>query len=74
MGSGAGTGYEAVPTGDRRLDKRETAIWYTVAGVTYVGASIFEKGLLNWFVGPLWLVAVVWAGPPLADRLLRRPR
>jgi hypothetical protein len=50
----------------------ESASWYGVAGVSYIGASIVEKGLLNWLVGPIWLVAVIWGGPALVDRLRRR--
>jgi energy-converting hydrogenase Eha subunit G len=56
----------------RRLSRREAALWYGLAGVTYVGASLAEKFLLNWFIGPLWLVAVVGAGPALVDRVRRR--
>ena len=59
----------------RRLSVREEAVWYAVATVTYITAAIFEKGLLNWLVGPLWLVAVVSFGPVAVDRLgLRRRR
>ena len=57
----------------RQLSGREEAVWYLVAAVTYVGASLLEKGLLNWLIGPVWLVAVVTFGPVLADRLRRRP-
>lgn len=57
---------------ERRLTGGETAFWYGLAGTTYVGASLLEKGLLNWFVGPLWLVVVICAGPALVDRV--RPR
>lgn len=53
--------------GERRLTRGETVLWYGLAGVTYIGAGIFQKGLLNWFVGPMWLVAFVWAGPALTD-------
>jgi hypothetical protein len=52
------------------VGRGELAFWYGAAAVTYVGASIVEKALLNWFVGPLWLVAFVWLGP-LAAGLLR---
>jgi hypothetical protein len=58
--------------GHRRLSPLESAIWYAIAAVTYVAASIAEKGLLNWIVGPLWLVAVVTFGPALVDRTRRR--
>jgi hypothetical protein len=56
----------------RRLSGRETALWYGLAGVTYVVASIWQKGLLNWIIGPLWLVAFVWLGPMVADLFRRR--
>ena len=58
----------------RRLSNRETALWYGIAFVTYVGVSIFEKGLLNWIVGPLWLVGVVVYGPRATDRVRDRLR
>ena len=53
--------------GQRRLTGRETAFWYGLAGVTYVGLAMFHKFLLNWIIGPLWLVAIVWFGPALVD-------
>ena len=39
-----------------------------VAAVTYIGAGLIQKGLLNWFVGPVWVVTVVVGGPWLFDR------
>jgi hypothetical protein len=59
-------------SGDRRLTRGETVFWYTAAGVTYIGASLVEKGLLNWFIGPLWLVTVIWLGPLAVDLVRRR--
>jgi hypothetical protein len=58
--------------GARRLSAREAALWYGLAGGSYVALSIFHKWLLNWLIGPLWLVAVVWAGPALVDQVRRR--
>jgi hypothetical protein len=58
--------------GSRRLAGKEEWFWYLVAAISYVGVSMFHKGLLNWFVGPLWLVAVVVVGPAVWDRLRRR--
>ncbi len=55
--------------GGRRLSGGETALWYAVAAVTYIGASMWQKGLLNWLIGPAWLVAVVLVGPLLVDRV-----
>jgi hypothetical protein len=58
----------------RQLGRGEKILWYGLAGATYCGAAIFEKGLLNWIVGPIWLVLFISAGPVLADRLRgRRP-
>jgi hypothetical protein len=56
----------------RRLSTAETVFWYGFAFVTYVGASLVHKGLLNWIVGPLWLVAVAVVGPALVDRVRGR--
>ena len=49
----------------------EEWFWYLLAGVTYVGLGIYHKFLLNWIVGPLWLVAVVVIGPAV---MRSRPR
>ena len=56
----------------RRLSRAETAFWYGLAGVGYVGLATFHKFLLNWVLGPVWLVAVVWCGPALVDRVTQR--
>lgn len=48
------------------------ALLYIVAGVTYIAAGIWQKALLNWIVGPLWLVAFVELVPRLGRVL--RPR
>lgn len=58
--------------GSRRLSRRESAFWYLLAAVSYIVVSLLQKGLLNWVVGPLWLVAVVVLGPALVDRVRRR--
>lgn len=42
---------------------------YLLAGVSYVVLGVYFKFLLNWIVGPLWLVAWIWAAPALVDRL-----
>jgi hypothetical protein len=62
------------PAWGRRLNRGETVFWYGLAGVTYVVLSIYHKFLLNWIIGPLWLVALVWAGPALVDRVTGRRR
>lgn len=58
--------------GSRRLSGRETAVWYSIAAISYVAVGLAEKGLLNWVAGPLWLVAVVVIGPAVVDRVRRR--
>ena len=44
--------------------------WYALAGVTYIAAGSTHKVLLTWLVGPAWVVAMLWFGPPLADAVL----
>jgi hypothetical protein len=60
--------------GSRRLGPVEQVVWYLVATVTYVGFGIYHKWLLNWFVGPAWLVAVIVIGPWLTDQVRARLR
>jgi uncharacterized membrane-anchored protein len=45
---------------------------YVLAAASYIGLGIFHKFLLNWVIGPLWLVAWIWAAPAIVDRVLRR--
>ena len=46
--------------------------WYVAAAVSYIALSVFHKWLLNWIIGPAWLVAFVTIGPALTDRLQGR--
>jgi hypothetical protein len=46
---------------------------YALAGVTYIGLGMFHKFLLNWIIGPLWLIAVVWLVPLAIEGVRRRP-
>ena len=43
--------------------------WYVVAAVSYIVVGIWNKWLLNWLLGPMWLVAVICCGPPLVSWL-----
>lgn len=56
-------------SGSRRLRGREEWFWYLAAGISYALLGIWHKFLLNWFVGPVWLVAVVVVGPAVWDRV-----
>jgi hypothetical protein len=44
--------------------------WYVLAGVTYITAGSTHKVLLTWLVGPAWVVATLWFGPPLVHAFL----
>jgi hypothetical protein len=46
---------------------------YTAAAVSYVMFAIHNKWLLNWVLGPLWLVGWVWGVPALWNLVRRRP-
>jgi len=58
----------------RRLGHPELWIWYLLAAVTYIGLGVFHKFLFNWFIGPIWLIAVVVIGPALWDWRRRSTR
>ncbi len=55
--------------GSRRLVGAEEWFWYLAAAVSYIVLGIWHKWLLNWFVGPAWLVAFIVIGPWLTDRI-----
>ncbi|WP_040495130.1 hypothetical protein [Ilumatobacter nonamiensis] len=55
--------------GSRRLVGTEEWFWYLLAAVTYITLGIWHKWLLNWFVGPAWLVGIVVVGPWITDRI-----
>jgi hypothetical protein len=46
---------------------------YASAAISYVSLSIYNKWLLDWIVGPLWLVAWVWGLPALVKLVRRQP-
>ncbi len=52
---------------DGRLTGAAEWCWYVVAAVSYILAGIWNKWLLNWLLGPIWLVAVICLGPPIAS-------
>lgn len=47
---------------------------YLLAGISYVLLAASHKWLLNWIIGPLWLVAWVWAADRIVARRGRRER
>ena len=55
---------------DDELSPVAEMAWYVVAGVSYIAAGSTHKVLLTWLVGPVWVVATLWLGPPLADAVL----
>jgi hypothetical protein len=58
--------------GERRLSPKESALWYTVAAVTYIAIGTWQKVLLTWFIGPMWVVATLTFGPRIYDRFRGR--
>lgn len=42
---------------------------YILAGASYVVLGVFHKFLLNWIIGPIWLVAWIWAVPVVVERI-----
>jgi hypothetical protein len=58
---------EADFRGSRRLTGGEEWFWYLFAGATYVTLGIWHKWILNWLMGPIWLVGIVVVGPWLVD-------
>jgi hypothetical protein len=46
---------------------------YASAAVTYISLSIYNKWLLNWVLGPLWLLLWVWGLPALWKLIRRQP-
>ena len=55
--------------GSRRLVGREEWVWYLLAAISYIVLGIWHKWLLNWIMGPVWLVTIVVIGPWLTDRV-----
>ena len=55
--------------GGRRLGPVEEWVWYFAAGISYIVLGIWHKWLLNWFVGPVWLVVFLVVGPWITDRV-----
>jgi len=63
--------------------ERLTSSWWTVhqgwvlypaAVVSYVALGLAFKPALNWIVGPLWVLLVVWIVPASITRLRARRR
>jgi hypothetical protein len=49
--------------------RRTELALYVLAGATYVVLGVFHKFLLNWIIGPIWLVAWIWAVPVVVERI-----
>jgi hypothetical protein len=57
-------------------DDRDIPVgWYVAALVAYVaGGFVFKSALLNWLVGPLFLLLVLYAVPTLVRTVARKAR
>ena len=65
---------EGFSTDPAWYSRRWELVLYASAGATYIGFAMFHKFLLNWIIGPLWLVAWVWLIPGLIEGVRRRLR
>jgi hypothetical protein len=54
------------------LSRRAEFALYLFAGLSYITMGIAFKSLLNWVVGPLWVVAWVEVGARVANWRTRR--
>src|SRR5690348_13598699 len=64
----------SIPPADRDRRARYVDIFlYASAAISYVSLSIYNKWLLDWIVGPFWLVAWVWGLPALVKLARRQP-
>ncbi|HEY5171499.1 MAG TPA: hypothetical protein VIK54_07210 [Acidimicrobiia bacterium] len=61
------------PSTSGRSAKYVDFLLYASAAVTYITLSIYNKWLLDWIVGPFWLVAWVWGLPALVKLVRRQP-
>ena len=59
------------PTDPTWYSRRWELALYLSAGITYIGLGMFHKFLLNWIIGPLWLVLWVWLVPVLIEGVRR---
>ncbi len=53
------------------LTSRVELALYVAAAVTYVGFGMFHKFLLNWIIGPLFPVFVLYVVPTAVRALVR---
>ena len=63
----------APPAAPRPPSKYIDFFLYASAAVSYVSLAIYNKWLLDWIVGPFWLVAWVWGLPALVKLVRRQP-
>jgi hypothetical protein len=49
-------------------EPRRHLVLYVFAAVSYIVVGVAEKSLLNWVVGPLWLLVILVAGLSLRRR------
>ena len=65
------------PTPVSAPDQLPRPIWFVIAFVVYMALALTTKSLvLNWIVGPLWLLLFLYVAPATARwivRAFRRP-
>ena len=57
----------------RELFSRDELLHYGIAALIYIGLGVlFQDVVLNWIVGPLFIVAWMWFMPPLVKKWRER--
>ena len=62
----------ALPPAAPKISVLVDVLLYVTAAVTYISLAIYNKWLLDWIVGPLWLVAWVWGLPAIVKLIATR--
>lgn len=73
--SGSMSKVQSLPNGKtprksfHHLFSREELVHYGLAALVYVFLGVLLKGIvLNWIVGPMFIVVWMWCVPPLVER------
>ncbi len=61
------------PSSPTNPSKYVDVLLYSAAAITYVSLAIYNKWMLNWVLGPLWLVAWVWGLPAIWKLFRHQP-
>ena len=58
---------------ERRSERLPTVGWFVLTLVVYIALGLlFKRAVLNWVVGPLWLVGTLYLLPTVARAVRAR--